>query len=400
VKRNAFLLAFVVFLLMFVTGCWSRRELNDLAIVGAIGIDKVGGKYEVSVQVTDPSEVSSKRPGSGRLPSVMYHARGKTVSEAVRRMATVTPRQLYFSHIRMLILGEQLAKEGIRDTLDFMSRYYEFRTDFYVAVSKGTTAREILGSLTPLEKLPANKMYKSLEISDKTWAPTVPTHLDDLLSDLISEGKHPVLSTIQIKGDHVQGASKKNLEKIDSPANLQYTGIAVFKKDKLLGWLNEEESKGYSYIKDKVEGTVGIVTCPEGGQISFEVIRSKTETKGRVKDGHPKIDILIRIEQNVLDVECNVDLSKTETIADLDKRANQKIEKFIKHTIEKVQNKYKVDIFGFGEAIHRANPKAWEKMKEDWDQYFTDDLQVSVKVDIKTRRLGTVSNSFLQDMKE
>ncbi|MNI24736.1 Spore germination protein B3 precursor [compost metagenome] len=397
-KRKTFLLFFALILLMFVTGCWSRRELNDLAIVGAIGIDKVGKTYEVSVQLMDPSVV--KKPSGGRQPSVMYHARGETVSEAVRRMTTVTPRELYFSHIRMLILGEQLAKEGIRDTLDFLSRYYEFRTDFYIAVSKGTTAREVLGILTPLEKLPANNLFNSLKVSSKTWAPTTTTYLDGLISDLISEGKHPVLSAIRIRGDQEQGARNNNLEKIDSPSNLQYTGIAVFKKDRLLGWLNEEESKGYSYIKDKVKRTIGVLTCPEEGKISNEVIHSKTEVKGKVNNGHPKIDIHIRIEQNVQDVECNVDLTKTETIAELDKRANQKIEKFVEQTIESVQNKYKVDIFGFGEVIRRADPKAWENLKKDWDQHFTDDLQVRVIADIKTRRFGTVSNSFLQNMKE
>ena len=38
----------------------------------------------------------------------------------------------------------------------------------------------------------------------------------------------------------------------------------------------------------------------------------------------------------------------------------------INQTIETVQKQYKSDIFGFGEAIHRSNPKEWKKIKKQW----------------------------------
>lgn len=40
---------------MILTGCWNRRELNELAVVLAVGIDSADGQYEVSVQVAEPS---------------------------------------------------------------------------------------------------------------------------------------------------------------------------------------------------------------------------------------------------------------------------------------------------------------------------------------------------------
>ena len=61
--------------------------------------------------------------------------------------------------------------------------------------------------------------------------------------------------------------------------------------------------------------------------------------------------------------------------------------------------KYDVDIFGFGEAIYRADPKYWNKNKNNWKEQFVD-LPVHVKADVKIRRLGTVSDSLLQKTKE
>ncbi|WP_274653102.1 Ger(x)C family spore germination protein [Paenibacillus humicola] len=395
-KRKAFLFLLVLILPVVTTGCWSRRELSNLAIVGAIGIDKAGKQYEVTVQVMDPGIVAAKKPSSERPPSVIYHAIGETVPQAIRRMTTVTPRYLYFAHLRMLILGERLAKEGIRNTLDFLSRNNELRTDFYIAVSRGATAREVLGVLTPLEQLPANTMFKSLEVSKETWAPTVHVQLDELMNDLTSDGKQPVLTGIRILGDPEQAANQQSLLRTEVPAGLQYTGLAVFKEDKLQGWLNEKDSKGYNYTKNKVDRTIGVTPCPEGGKISSEVINSETEVKGKVIKGRPIINIHVRIEQNVQDVECKMDLTKKESIADLDQRSNQTVRNIVQDAIKNVQTKYKVDIFGFGEVIRRADPRAWRKLEQNWDRTFTNDLQVHVTTDVKTRRLGTVTNSFLQ----
>ncbi len=396
--KLALLLIFVV-LPLFVTGCWNRRELNDLAIAVAIGIDKAGNQFRVSAQVVDPGEVAVKKGGGARTPVTMYQTTGNSIFEALRKMTTVSPRKIYLSHLRILAIQEDVAKDGIGKVLDFMSRDHELRTDFFIVIAKNTSAANTLKILTHLESIPANQIFSSLQSSEKAWAPTIAITLNKLIADIVSEGKHPVVTGLRIKGDQEIGPNKKNVEEIASPAQLRYSGLAVFNKDKLIGWLNEEESKGYNYIVDNVKSTVGVAECPEGGKFSVEVVRSKTEVKGKLKNGKPRIDVKIRAEVNVGEVECSMDLTKTKTIAELENIGKEKVQSFIEKTIEKVQEKYKVDIFGFGETMHRSNPKYWKKVKGEWDRIFVD-LPVDVNVDVKIRRLGTVSNSFLEEMKK
>ncbi|WMT41390.1 hypothetical protein RE628_02140 [Paenibacillus sp. D2_2] len=50
------------------TGCWNRRELNELAIAVGLGLDKDGDKYQVSIQVVNPSEVSNGKGGPKPQP--------------------------------------------------------------------------------------------------------------------------------------------------------------------------------------------------------------------------------------------------------------------------------------------------------------------------------------------
>ncbi|MBH5319753.1 Ger(x)C family spore germination protein [Paenibacillus sp. GSMTC-2017] len=396
--RNMLLIICICAVMVFTTGCWNRRELNDLAIVAAIGIDKQGEKYLVSVQVVDPAEVSANKGTSGSSPVTTYHETGDTIFEAIRKMTTVTPRKLYFAHLRMFIISEELAKEGIAEALDLFSRDPEARTDFYLVIAKDARAIEVLDILTPMEKIPASKMFSSLEVSEKAWAPTVSVHMDQLITDIVNKGKEVALTGIQIDGSSKAGTSRKNLEKPDTPVNLKYQGVAVFKGDKLVGWLNENESKGYSNITDKLKSTIVEIKCPNGGLLGVEVIRSKTNVKGKVKGGKPEIEVFMRTEANVGEVECKIDFSKVETIKELEKIVEGVIIKNTERTFLKAK-KLNSDIFGFGEAIHRADPKYWAKVEENWDEHFLD-LPMKVTVDVRIRRIGTVGNSFLNEMKE
>lgn len=396
--KKTLIFLFILFAL-FISGCGGKRELNELAIVVAMGIDKVEDGYEVSLQVVNPSEVSSKQGNSGRAPVVTYHAKGKSVFEAIRQTTTVTPRKPYFSHIQILVLGEELAKNGISESLDFFSRDHELRSDFYVIVSDETSASEILSIYTPLEKIPASKMYNSLEVSKKVWAPTSYIHIHDLINEISKKGQNAVLTNIRIDGEADLGKERINIEKIDPPAKLKYSGLAVFKQDKLVGQLTVDESKGYNYLKNNVNNTLGVIACPKGGNLSIEVTNAKTKVKGIVKNGVPSIHVKINIKQNVGEVNCSIDLSKEKTNDYINKKTEVRVKKIVEEALDTIQKDYQIDVLGFGEVIHRADYKEWRKIEDKWDELFPN-MEVNISVDVKTLGSGTKINSALHEKKE
>ncbi|NYF24411.1 Ger(x)C family spore germination protein [Sporosarcina sp. JAI121] len=394
-KRHMIVL---LILSLFLTGCWDKRELNELAITVAMGIDKVEDEFQLTAQVVVPSEVSMKQ-SSGRSPVTLFQAKGETVYEALRKMTISSPRKIYPGHLRMLVIGEELAQEGIGESLELLSRDWELRSDFYVVVAKDKTAAEILNVSTPIESIPANKMFNTLKTSENSWSATKGITLDDLISDLISDGQNPVLSGIYITGNEESGSSKQNVESITPSAQILYDYLAVFNKDKLVGWLTERESIGYNYITNSIKTTVTSVSCPEKGKASIEVIQFKSDMKGKINKGEPEVDVNIQVEGNVGSVECHINLKEPVTIEELEKIYEKEVKESIDQTIETAQKQYKTDIFGFGQAIHRSNPKTWKKIKEQWDEKFTD-MVVNVEVDLKLRRTGTVNKSFLKSLQE
>lgn len=386
-------------LVLPLTGCWDRRELNELAISLAIGIDKIDSRYQVTIQVVQPGEVATQKGGGGQTtPVTVYQVEADTVFEAVRKLTSYSPRKVYAAHLRVAVFGEAIAREGIGNALDLLSRNYEFRTDFFLLVSKGGTAAQTLKVLTPLEKIPANKIFNSIQASAKAWAPVLIVTLDKFITDIEGDGKNPVLSGIRVTGEQEKGDSKDNLSLIQPPARLRNSGIAAFRKDRLVGWLNVTEGKGYNYITNNVKSTVGHVTCPEGGKIALEVIKSKAKIKGDVENGRPRLAVELNVEENVGEVQCRIDLTRTESIRDLERIAAQTLTGILESTINAAQKKYKTDIFGFGAALHRSAPSAWKKMKADWDSFFAD-ADVDIKVKVKIKRTGTIGNSY-QEQKE
>lgn len=401
VRRNMSLILIVFLLFNLLAGCWNRRELNELAIAVGMGIDKSDDEYIVSVQVVNPAQVATKDGGGQKTPVTLYQEKGDTVFEAIRRMTTVGARKIYFPHLRILVIGEELAEEGIGEALDFLSRDHEVRTDFYIVVTKDSKAEDTLKVMTGLENIPVNKLFASLETSEKVWAPSMAVTLDELTTEIVSEGIQPHLTGLKIVGNPEEGEAIESVQEIEQDVKLKYSNISVFKEDKLIGWLNESESKALNYVLGNVKSTIGETACPEGkGKIGIEVIRTKTTLKAKIKNGLPKGSINIQIEGNIGDVQCKkLDLLKTKAINQLEKEAENDVKKLIGTSISSVQEEHKVDIFGFGDAISRSNPNYWEKNKKDWDEKFSD-MQIDVKASVKIRRVGTIGNSPLEKLKK
>jgi len=396
-KRPAGLLALIL-ALSLLTGCWSKREMNELAIVVGIGVDKIGSQFKVTFQVVDPGEVAPKKSSGGRSPITVYESTGDTYLEAMRRITTKSPRQMYPSHLRVLVIGESVAKEGLSDILDIFTRDWEHRSDFIALVSKGSSASEVLKVLTPLDKIPANELYSSLETAEKKWAPVSVVTLDMLINNMTAKGKESVLSAVILKGPPDKGEERSNIDQIKPETYMQYAGLSVFKKDKLLGWMNESESKGYNYITDNIHSTVHQAACPDGGIAVLDLIRSKTTVKAGMKNGKPLVTISLRSEENIGEMRCVMDLGKRENIQFLEKSVAGDIRSRMQESIEKAQE-LGSDVFGFGKKMYQKYPAYWKKVKGDWTSAFRE-LEIEYDIQVNIRQLGRSNNSFINRLED
>lgn len=388
-----------LFLLMvsLLTGCWNKRELNEMAIVVAMGVDKAeeSGEYRVTFQVVNPGAVATGATGGGSggngPPVTVFSGTEKTLFKAVRKTSQKVPRQLFFSHMQVLIIGETIAKEGIQDLFSFFERNPETRPTTKVLVTRDVEAESMLKILTPVEKIPATGIARQMELTEKIWAENVNIEMVDVIKGLASEGREPVISGVKIIGNLEEGKKKSNLEQTDMMALAEIKGVALFKEGKLRSWMDGNQVRGVLWLQNKIESSVITTDCnDEKEAISIELVRAKTGVTAEVLAGKPIIHINIRQEGYVGEVKCPIDLTKQEEITKLEKELVREIEKQVMEAVEVAQSE-KSDIFGFGEAVNRADPKAWEKMKKEWNNTFAE-ISVDVKVDAFIRLSGKRTN--------
>jgi len=399
-RRKYYLPLICALFFTLLAGCWNRRELNELAVSVAIGVDKKGDDILISDQVLNTQAISGKAGGASLAPVTLFQETGKGLQEAARRMTERATRKIYVGQLQMLILGEAFAREGVGKVMDHISRDHEYRNDFYVVVARGAKAKDILRIYTPLEKTPATKIRASIEVSEKAWGATSAVRIDDFRSAIISKGREAVLTGINVEGNYEIGNSGSNVEKIQTPASLKYSGLAIFKKDKLIGWLNENEALGFNYTQGKIKSTAVALQCPEEKEnITVELLRTKNKINVVIKDGKPAFTLQIKAEGNITDTQCGMDFTNQTSILAVERLTEKRILASIQSAVNITQKKFKSDIFGLGEELERKHPKFWEQNKRNWDTVFST-LPIDIRVDVKIKKMYRTSKSFLERMKE
>jgi spore germination protein KC len=263
---------FIVFFCLFsvlCSGCWSSHEIDTLGISIAAGIDLTESGYTIYHRVLNPKAITGNVETVG-APVFLFTQHGDNLFSAIQKIALESPRKIYNAHLRMIILGEDMARNGIKDAIDFYMRDYEFRTDFYFAVARNKTAREVLEILTPLEFIPGLNMYGSLKLSQDHTGLTKEVNIIDLAQIILADGHEPVLPGIDISPGTPDSDNISAMTTVNGGKRLFYNGLGFFCDDKLIGWLSGEETLGFNYILGNAKDCAEYVYYNETDQITFE----------------------------------------------------------------------------------------------------------------------------------
>jgi spore germination protein KC len=378
-KAKVFFLLLFCLSLTLMTGCWDRRELNNLSVVLGTAIDKKKGKnLEVTVQVLVPQAAGGSQSagmGGGGGPQVMIRsAVGKNMSDAMSKLQEKFPRRLFWGHCKAYIFSEKAAKEGLHEDIDFLIRHPEARVRAFLFVSKGN-AGQILTLHPPLEHYVGNVLRKLAE--ERIG---VNITLKDFQQMIIGEAGGAVLPYIQILPP-IHGEPKKN-------SIAYFIGTAIFHRDKMVGTIDDKVTRGVLWLRNEIQVTSVTMKFKKGdGTVSLDPIREHTDLIPDIANGKWKMTAKIDAEGTIIQNATNVVILNPEMTPKLQNELKKVIAKRIHMALEQVQKGMKVDVFRFAEAFERKYPAEWDKVKDHWDQVFP---QVQVTLDIRThvRRTG------------
>ena len=314
----------ILLLLFLLTGCWNYQELNSIAISTAIGVDKNDdGKYEVSTMIANSrKEQSSSKESESQ--SIIFTGVGNTISEAFKDIDLYNPRRNYIGHVSVVVISDEVAKDGLNDILDFSARNPESTKRFQMVIAKNCKAKDILKILTPLETFSAQNISNNLKYSRDSQATSTAILYSDFIYNLLEKGMNPILPSVILKGDKKDGAKDESLQQTVPDAFIKINNLALFKDYKLVGFASANESRGINLLKSTIEQlTVNIKI--DNKYITFKLLDSKTKSKIKFND-KPIINVEIKGIATLVEDNSNHSLTDQKVMKEIEKKINKKIE--------------------------------------------------------------------------
>ena len=375
------LIVITLFILLISSGCYNYKEINDMAIVSSIGIDKdnKNDKYIVSAQIMNSKESENSEDSQ----ITVYTKEGDTVHEALRNITLKSPRKLYGNHLSKIVLSEEVAQEGIDNILDTFNRVTEVRNEFIITIVKEDKASDVLKVLTTTESIPAEYVKLSLKIADETSGLTYATKLDEFISLYLKKGIDPVVPVLKIDKKEKKGTTINNITTTNPISKIVIEDLAVTNKGKLETYLKNEEVIGYNFLRNQIQKMIIPVKCDdENNYASISILKNKTKSNATKKDNKYIINFNINSEAIITEYNCKKDLTDEKVIKELEKDTEKKIKRYIKKSLNK-QKETKGKFLGLERIIYLDYPK-----------YKNEDYSVKYNVNVNLVRKGEIRNSI------
>lgn len=379
-----------------ITSCWSAREIDQLAFIVAMGVDKEDDLIKLTVQVVVGGGGSGGEGEGSGAPVWITSVTGNSLSEAVFSLHRIISKTPFLSHSYVLILGEDLARDGIAEVLDWVGRDREMRNSLQVAVALGS-AEDIIKVEPKMTQLPAEYIEALLRLGVETGQ--IPNA--HLLQMRVAYANRPALQIMmpliqpQPQEDTGGGSGGENPAagaggssssgEEQKPESIELKGTAVFRDDKMVGTLDLRESRGVAWLTGQISDTLVTINRQEG-QVTQNV--DFAQAKYRLRESGANFVLEARVTQDgVLKAwPLGTDQGITPTIlAQLENDLVRVIEEEIRAALTKLQKDYNADVLGLGERLRRLDSDLYKSL--NWDEAFPS-LQLATDIKASFRRIG------------
>ncbi|SKC85605.1 Ger(x)C family spore germination protein [Maledivibacter halophilus] len=362
-KANKLLILLV--LTSFLTGCWDYKDINMRAIALSIGVDLADKNIEFSGEVAkilSLSDIQQEKTHLSNVYNVLSY--GKTFEEARLDYDAKNPLQTFLGAARVVIFGENFAKEGIESYLHRIDSLYDYRKTLLPVISRDRP-----------KDLFEKKIVKDISVGFL---------IEDILTQLEEDGEalYPYIS--ELLSDISFGKIGYLIPYIGIENNsIKYLGLAVMKNSKMIDVIKIENTFGILYLLS--ENLTLVEPFPsindKNNTLSF---RTKIK-KRKIKTDYKNEQILINIDLSLfaeLKYQYSMQPVSNEDIKKYEKVISKKVSDNINSIIEKAQKEFQCDIFRFAKEFRGNHPKIYKKI--NWEDEFPN-AEININVETKIR---------------
>lgn len=336
----------IILTLLLCTGCFDYKEINDLAIINAIGVDYEDDEYIITLEILN-DQIDKD---SSKITSYTKVGHGKNLTSAIENAADKLSKQLIFNHIKLMILSKSIIEEKLENIIDLFLRNTYFRENFYVISATKNKPETLLNHTTneaPIASTAITDTLESIRYSSNT---NVLKKFDEMVEEVITYGIDTCFSNITLKDNEfiVDGMSIFNNYSFKSNLSNEYVKIYNLLTDNF-------DRPTYTINYDNLSFTTAINNGKINAEIKSGTINVTGNLMGRIIDNDPKYNI--RDPKNLERID-----------NDFTNLLNKKIPEFIK-----VLQDNNSDILGITKNYYK---KTRTKDKDYW-------LKLDIKSNIK-----------------
>ena len=283
-RKKRMALALALLPLLGLTGCKETfdflpyaRELEDMALIRTMGVD-AGGSGGVVVTVSSGEQ--SKGSGQGDSGAVVLQKEAGTISGACLSMQGEGVSYVFYGHVGQLLLGEELARQGVEMPLDYVLRDIEMRLETNVYLLKDAEAGEAIAAAA--EGGSATKRLEAMEKDAGLLSHSMARTVEDALEDL-EENQCTFLPALTLAGEEMTAS-----------------GYGLIRDGKLAGWAQGEDAKGVNLLLGEVDADILEVDDPVLGRVALRIVEAETKVEPVFQDGSfTGLTIRCRVEANL-----------------------------------------------------------------------------------------------------
>ncbi|KFD42051.1 hypothetical protein HY02_09005 [Peptococcaceae bacterium SCADC1_2_3] len=411
-KRKFCLFSFILICLLFQTGCWGFREVDEEAFIMILGLDK--GKENLlalTVQIAVPRGMGGGGMGQGgsaageqAKPTMTITVECRSILAGLNMLNATLERKPSLAHLKVIVVSEELARQGINAYLTQLLRYFEFRRSTFLVVSRGPAQKLIRQFQPVMENNPAK--FAELFMGRQRYVGFIPFgQIHHFYNDLKLITVQPVAMLVSLKEKPPENLPAKEEQSSEGQFyagqlplkggnNIELMGTAVFYQDRMVGVLNGEETLILNLLRGWLKQT--LLTIPDPANPKYSIsLRIKMERKPRLKvtlnQDRPKIYVRMFLDGEIVSAQSRINYGSPAKLSLLEGELNKLLAEKTQNLISKTQDEMQADIFGFGNKARRlvVTWPQWQKL--NWPELYPQ-AQTSITVKIHLRRFGLLRN--------
>lgn len=392
---------------VLLSGCNGARESEEVAYIVAIGIDKAEeeGMITVTYQIAKPNVEGNK--GEGEKDTILLTNSATTITESFSLLNSTTSLAPSLSHVKVLVVGQEVARDGLADMWGTLKRYREYRGSMFVLVARGT-AKEFLEESKPSFNISASKYFETMLDSGIDNGYYLRTSFHQFYTRLKSNSAQPYatfvdvsslsgkgeISTPKVSGGKTGGYIAGNIP-LQGGNPVEFAGTAIFKGDKMVGTLSTTETRmlaillgeyhhGFLSVEDPIDPKHVIVVNLRLG--------STPKINAILEDGRPVISVKISLEGEITSLSSGINYEQESYLKVLEEQINMVLQQEMVNMIQHTQE-LGSDVGGLGYYIRPLFTNYQEYLEYPWLAEYSQS-KVNVTIQTKIRRTGLMIRTY------